>query len=580
MTSAEKAAGAYPFDLLIKNVKIVNVFNDTVVPGSIGICGKEIKFIGAPQGNFQAVSIVDGEGLYALPGFIDSHMHLESSMLSPGEFARCALSCGTTMVAADPHEICNVMGPKGVYALLEAIDGQALKVLMMAPSTVPSAPGFEGSGCAVGPDEVREMLSHPGIFGLGEVMDFNGVADGEALILSIIDVARKRGVIIDGHASVLTGERLQGFAAAGIDSDHTAMTADKLRELLAQGFCVQVQESALNREMAAAMNNAAVSNRICLVTDDVSLDRLMHQGHLNHVVARAIALGLDPLRAIRYASINAADRLRQYHTGAIAPGRIADIQLVKDLRAPKPELLFVDGQCVYKGDRLNIQAGRSELSALRNHPMDVEEVKPADLRLTVENAGGCRYAKLNVIHQDGVGFRTQRKLCKLPLMGDGTVKQVDITGYVKMAVFNRYGLHRHALALIDGMPDFKGAVALTYGHDAHNLTVYGSDDGDMCAAANAVREMHGGICAVQSGEILAQVPLPLGGLMSEEPAEKLLEQMDALLLACKQIGLTHEKPVPFLTLMPLAVSPEIKCTDLGLIDVVNKRMLPLVEEIY
>lgn len=580
MTSVQKTAGSYPFDLLIKNVNIVNVFNDTVVPGSIGICGKEIKFIGAPQGEFQAASIVDGEGLYALPGFIDSHMHLESSMLSPGEFARCALSCGTTMVAADPHEICNVRGPKGVYALLEALAGQPLKVLMLAPSTVPSAPGFEGSGCAVGPDEVREMLSHPGIFGLGEVMDFNGVADGEEHILSIIQAAREQGVIIDGHAALLTGDRLQSFAAAGIDSDHTAMTAGKLRELLALGFCVQVQESALSREMAEAMNSAAVSNRICLVTDDVSLDRLMHRGHLNHVVARAVALGLDPLRAIRYASINAADRMRQYNTGAIAPGRLADIQLVRDLRAPKPELLIVEGKCVYEKGRLNIREHCCDLTVLRDHPMDVEEVTPEALRITVVNAGNCKFAKLNVIHQDGVSFRTRRALCELPLTGIGPEKQVDITGYVKMAVFNRYGLHRHALALIDGMPSFRGAIALTYGHDAHNLTVYGSDDGDMCAAANAVREMRGGMCAVQNGEILAKVPLPLGGLMSEEPAEKLLEQMDAFLLASKQIGLAHEKPVAFLTLMPLAVSPEIKCTDLGLIDVVNKQMLPLVEEIY
>ena len=334
------------FDLLIENVMLVNVFNDSVSPACIGISGERIQYIGEAQASFKAADTIDGEGLYALPGFIDSHMHLESSMLPPQAFACRALECGTTMVAADPHEICNVLGPKGVYALMEAASGTPLKVLMLAPSTVPSAPGFEGSGCAVGPQEAAEMLEHPGIFGLGEVMDFNGVADGEEDILAVVRMASARGAMIDGHASVLTGERLQRFAAAGIDSDHTAANPEQLLERLALGCCVQIQECNLSAGMVQAMNELAVSNRVCLVTDDVPLDKLMRQGQLNHVVARAIELGLEPMKAIRFATINAADRLRRYDTGAIAPGRLANIQLVRDLRAPKPELLVVEGKVI------------------------------------------------------------------------------------------------------------------------------------------------------------------------------------------------------------------------------------------
>ena len=568
------------FDLLIENVMLVNVFNDTVAPACIGISGKKNQYIGEAQASCKAADTIDGKGLYALPGFIDSHMHLESSMLPPQAFACRALECGTTMVAADPHEICNVLGPKGVYALMEAASGTPLKVLMLAPSTVPSAPGFEGSGCAVGPEEAAEMLAHPGIFGLGEVMDFNGVADGEEHILSVIRQAKERGMMIDGHASVLTGERLQRFAAAGIDSDHTAANPEQLRERLALGFCVQVQECNLSAGMVQAMNELPVSSRVCLVTDDVPLDKLMRQGQLNHVVARAIALGLEPLRAIHFATINAADRLRQYDTGAIAPGRLANIQLVRDWKAPKPELLVVEGKVILEGGRLNFTPRPCDLSALREHPMLVKEVREEDFFIPVAAKPADVWAKVNIIKYNGSGHRTQKVLRNLPLCDSQLGRTVDITGLFKVAVFNRYGLDRHALALIDGMVELDGAIALTYGHDAHNLTVYGGDDGDMALAANTIRRMKGGMCAVQGGEVLARVPLPLGGLMSQEPAEVLSGQVEAFLEACRKIGLKYANPITFLTLMPLAVSPEMKCTDLGLIDVVNKCKIPLVEKCY
>lgn len=568
------------FDLLIENVMLVNVFNDSVAPACIGISGERIQYIGEAQASCKAADTIDGEGLYALPGFIDSHMHLESSMLPPQAFACRALECGTTMVAADPHEICNVLGPKGVYALMEAASGTPLKVLMLAPSTVPSAPGFEGSGCAVGPEEAAEMLEHPGIFGLGEVMDFNGVADGEEHILSVIRQARARGMMIDGHASVLTGERLQRFAAAGIDSDHTAANPEQLRERLALGFCVQVQECNLSAGMVQAMNELPVSNRVCLVTDDVPLDKLMRQGQLNHVVARAIALGLEPMKAIRFATINAADRLRQYDAGAIVPGRLANIQLVRDLKVPKPELLVVEGKVILEGGRLNFTPRPCDLTALREHPMLVKEVREEDFFIPVAAKPADTCEKVNIIKYNGSGHRTQKILRDLPLIDSQSGKTVDITGLFKVAVFNRYGLDRHALALIDGMVELDGAIALTYGHDAHNLTVYGDDDGDMALAANTIRRMKGGMCAVQGGEVLARVPLPLGGLMSQEPAEVLSGQVEAFLEACRKIGLTYDHPITFLTLMPLAVSPEMKCTDLGLIDVVNKRKIPLVEKCY
>ena len=233
--------GKAPFDLLIRNIQIVNVYNSSIAPGCIGVVGEHIVYVGPLEPDLHARRVIDGQGRYALPGFVDSHMHLESSMLAPAHFARIALGCGTTTVAADPHEIGNVMGLEGVRALVEACEGLPLRTLVMAPSTIPSAPGYEGSGYEVGAGEMDRLLDLPGVWGLGEVMDFNAVADGEERILSVIERARRRHCLLDGHASLLTGARLQAFRATGIDSDHTTNSPEKLREELALGFTVQVQ---------------------------------------------------------------------------------------------------------------------------------------------------------------------------------------------------------------------------------------------------------------------------------------------------------------------------------------------------
>lgn len=325
---AEAMLGRRPFDLVIRNVQIVNVFSASIVSGSIGIVNGHIAGVFGPEEALDSRRSIDGGNAYALPGFVDSHMHLESSMLTPEHFAQVALSCGTTTVCADPHEIANVLGIEGVRGLADACRSLPLRVLLTAPSTVPSAPGLEDSGFDVGPAEMEDLLDIPGVAGLGEVMDFNAVAAGDERMLSVIEAAASRGVFLDGHVSALTGRRLQTFRVMGIDSDHTTPSAEKLREELALGFTVQVQECMLNREIVQAMNDAPVQDRICLVTDDVPLPRLMRQGHLNFVVERAIELGLDPIRAIRYATINPAVRLRLYHTGGIAPGMEADMQLV------------------------------------------------------------------------------------------------------------------------------------------------------------------------------------------------------------------------------------------------------------
>ena len=556
---AEAMLGRRPFDLVIRNVQIVNVFSASIVSGSIGIVNGHIAGVFGPEEAPEGRRTVDGGSAYALPGFVDSHMHLESSMLTPEHFAQVALSCGTTTVCADPHEIANVLGIEGVRGLADACRSLSLRVLLTAPSTIPSAPGLEDSGFDVGPAEMEALLDIPGVAGLGEVMDFNAVAAGDERMLSVIEAAANHGVFLDGHVSALTGRRLQTFRAMGVDSDHTVPSAEKLRDELALGFTVQVQECMLNREIVQAMNDAPVQDRICLVTDDVPLPRLMRQGHLNFVVERAIELGLDPIRAIRYATINPAVRLRLYHTGGIAPGMEADMQLVQDLRHPRPELVLRAGEIVWDhGSYLPHTAPYQIPDHLRSS-VHLRPVTEADFAVKVPVRPGFSggIAVVNLIGQDGASIRTQRVRKTLPLAAERD-------GFACLKCdFGRWG----------------AAAALTYGHDCHNLTVYGGNDADMALAANTLRESQGGLCTVENGKVLTLIPLPLAGLMCDLPPEVLLEQMEQLLSDCRRMGFNHQNLLTFFTLMPLAVSPELKCTDRGLVDALHKRLLPLIDEI-
>ncbi len=577
----EAAQGRMPLDLKICGAKVVNVFNDTVQKQDIGIVGKRIVCVG-DLANHPAIETIDAEGTYALPGFIDSHMHVESSMLTPANFAKVALLNGTTSCAADPHEIGNVLGFTGVQALIDAAAGLPLHIYFYAPSTIPSAPGFEDSGFTVGAEETERFVNNPGIHGLGEIMDFNGVANGEDLILSVVETAARHGAIIDGHVPVLTGWKLQAFRAAGIDSDHCVDNPEKLLEDISLGITAEVQGNNMSPELARVLNEAPVNNRLCICTDDVSLTVLLHNGHLNYAVEKAIAMGLDPLKAIRFATINAADRMRLYDTGAIAPGRIADIQLVPDICHPKPVMVLSEGRVVVRNGRFTAEVKENTFPEELYHSVELSPLREEDFRSLIDidkECGGT--ALINMMTITGSVFRTAKVQQELPFSYAGDGKGLlDYTGYVKLMIFNRHGIRQSAFDFIEGMGDISGAVAITYGHDSHNLCVYGSNDRDMAAAANAVIETQGGFSVAQNGKVISLVPLPIAGLLTPEDPDTMLKASDEFCEACRTIGFTSlDNPLHFFTFMPLAVCPEIRCTDKGLIDVVNKTLLPLTEKI-
>ena len=573
--------GKKPFDLVIKNVKIVNVFTESIVEGDVAVTGGAIAYIGPIDFPYTANEEIDGAGRYAVPGFIDAHMHIESSMMAPARFAELVLACGTTTVAADPHEIANVCGAAGVRAMAEASANMPLHVLMMAPSTIPSAPGLERSGWSLGEKEMEELLDIPGVAGMGELMDFNAVAGGDERILGVVEAARRRGVILDGHVPALTGARLQAFRATGVDADHTDMSLPRAKEKLAAGFSIQIQHSFLSEDLIAYVDQFPLQDRIMLITDDVPFVELVEHGHLNANVRRAIALGLRPLRAIRYATINAAARLRLYDRGAVSPGYRADILLMKDLEKIEPDMVFSDGELVAENGKCLVRMDAYRFPEEFYHSVHVLPLAAEDFALRAELPAGAAEALVHVLGCNEITTRTKNETRWIPVRNG----QLDTAGLVKVGVIYRHGYGPEkapgkevSLGLLAGFPAFRGALATTYAHDSHNLTVYGTDEEDMARAANRLLEIGGGLCAVQGGEVLAEVPLPVAGVLTEGEADELQEQFGAFFRAVERLGLRHANPMMFLTLMTLAVSPEIKCTDIGLVDTLEKKFVPLVVE--
>jgi len=568
--------GKKPFDLVIDHVTIPNLFTGEELHGSVAICGDTVAYVGPLDFPYTAKKTIDGAGRYAIPGLIDAHMHFESSMMTPVHFIETVLAQGTTTVAADPHEIGNVFGLEGVRSLTEAAQNTPLHVLMMAPSTIPSAPGLERSGFSMEADGMEEALDIPGVAGLGEVMDFNAVADGDERILAVVEAARRRGVLMDCHNPALTGRRLQAFRSTGLDADHTGMTLPMLKEKLSAGFSVELQSAFFSAETMAFLNAFPFKDRIMLVTDDVPFIDLIREGHLNAKLRQAIALGLDPLLAVRFATLNAAARLRLYDRGAVSPGYKADLQLVDSLTDLHPSLVLSDGQVVAENGRCLLSLTPKPFPEHFYRSVHVLPLDKADFALP--GAEGTR-ALCHVLGGDPKVTRTAKEQRWLPIR-EG---RPDTAGLVKLAVIYRHGYgpdkqpgKEVSLGLLGGFPDFRGALATTYAHDSHNLMVFGADDADMALAANRLIELGGGLCAVLDGKVLSEVPLPIAGLLTEEPVEALTRSFEDFFRAVGTLRLDHEHPMMFLTLMSLAVSPELKCTDLGLVDVLEKKFLPLI----
>jgi adenine deaminase len=557
------ARGDEPADLLLRNARLVNVFSGEVYLTDIAIAGPVIAGIGEGHA---ARREMDLDGAFVAPGLIDAHVHIESSLVPPAEFARAVVPRGVTTVITDPHEIANVMGLDGIRFMLQDSEGIPLDVRVNAPSCVP-ATHLETSGARLEADDLARLLGEPRVLGLAEVMNFPGVIGGDPGILAKLRAFQGRPV--DGHCPGVTGRGLDAYAAAGIRNDHESVTAAEALEKLRRGLAVFIREASNARNLRSLLPlvTPAAERRICFCTDDRQPGDLLGEGSVDHMVREAIAGGVDPVTAIRLATLNPAEHYGLTDRGAVAPGRLADLFVFPDLRAPRAERVFRAGELVAESGRLLVERPRLSYD-------DLPRTVHVDLgRLDFSIA--AQPGPLRVIGVVPDQLITE-DLRMEPAVRDGLAEADPERDLLKMAVVERHrGTGATGLGFVKGVGLRRGAIAGTVAHDHHNLVVIGADDVSMRTAARAVVEAGGGQAVALGGEVLAFLPLPIAGLMSGRPIEEVRDRSTALVNAARDLGSRLREPFMAMSFLALEVIPSLKLTDQGLVDVERFEVVPL-----
>jgi len=558
--------GERPADLLLRNAGLVNVFSGEVNATAIAVAGGVIAGLGA---GYEAHEEIDLDGRFVAPGFIDAHVHIESSMVPPAEFARAVVPRGVTTVVTDPHEIGNVLGLRGIRFMLEQSEGAPLDVLVNAPSCVP-ATHLETSGAHLAAADLATLLGHPRVLGLAEVMNYPGVIAGDEEVLAKLRAFGGRP--IDGHCPGLSDHRLQAYAAAGIGNDHECTSVDEALSKLRAGLTIFLREATNARNLRALLPlvSPLTERRFCLCTDDRHPADLLEEGSIDHLIRIAIAEGVDPVVAIRMATLNPAEHYGLHDRGAVAPGRRADLVVFRDLAAPRAEMVFRDGKLVARNGRLlGDEADRLHQSVPSLPP--TVHIDPERLDFSIR-ATGTRIRVIGAVPDQLV---TESLVMDAALRDRQAIADPS-RDLLKMAVVERHhGTGRTGLGFVRGVGLRRGAIASTVAHDHHNLVVIGADDASMRTAALAVAKSGGGLAAAEGERVLARLPLPLAGLMSDRPIEEVRDDMRALLEAAHGLGTALHDPYMAMSFLALEVIPALKLTDLGLVDVERFEIVPL-----
>ncbi|MDO4565131.1 MAG: adenine deaminase [Clostridia bacterium] len=543
--------------LVIKNANIVNVFTEEIIFGDVAIRDGLILGIGKYSGKEE----IDAEGAFLCPGFIDSHVHIESSMAHPARFADCILAQGTTAIIADSHEIANVCGTDGIQYMLDQTEWLPLSVFFMIPSCVPCT-GFETSGAKIVAKDMEQFLSHPRVIGLGEVMDYNAVVTGEGEMLDKLEMFKDRP--IDGHIPSLFGDALKAYCAAGPDTDHECITFDEVKEKLFHGMRVFLRYGSACRGVEDIMSLIAKHNiptrRLQLCTDDKHMEHINSEGHINYIVRRAVANGIPAIKAIQMATINAAEHYGLKRYGGIAPGYRADLVLFDNLTDFNAKLVLTNGIVFKPAEERKLKPDPKIYNSVHIAPR-----KPDCLKQKVEGPTPI----IELMPKELYTFLRHEEVPT----ENGFFK--PNSQLLKLAVFERHHASgRIGLGILRGLEINNGAIASTVGHDSHNLVVAGDNDSDMLCAIDALEECGGGYAVVSGGKVLARLPLPIAGLMSDAPLNKILEGQRKLLSALASIGSWGESD-PFITLsfLALPVIPEVRLTDMGVFDVKQMKII-------
>ncbi len=577
------AMGRIPADLCITNIYLVNVLTGEVYPADVYVYDKHIVHVETKNlgVDINAKEIIDGKEQYLIPGLIDSHIHIESSMLTPRNFARGVVNHGTTTVVTDPHEIANVYGKEAVYYMHEASEDLPMRQLIDIPSCVPSVPGLENAGAVITPDDVDELAKLERVVGLAEVMDYIGVINNDERMVEMIKRAKQNGLYIQGHAPFMTGRELSAYALSGSRTCHESRTTQEFSEKLRIGMWVDVRESsiALNaREAFLGTQGMKVLDNFSVCTDDREADDILNKGHLNLTVNKLIASGMDPILAIKGATYNNARQINRDDLGAIAPGFIADMQLVPSLAQLKPSKVFFEGKLVSENGALvePISEKKFEIETRNSMVMETPTLEMFEYKTPIQNGT----VKVNVVHYANTGtIMTDAVVEELPVV-NGKLDISHDTDLKYIISINRHGKGTIGYGVIRNFGTKVGAIASTVSHDSHNLIIIYDKAENALLTAEKLLETGGGMAAAANGELLGVLPLKVGGLMSEHPAEVVAEHAGNMKNVLEnELGLTGtHNPLLRIATCALIVIPFCKMSDLGLVDVINKKLMPLYPE--
>jgi len=555
------ARGEIPADLLLKNARIVNTFIGEIEQADVAIYGDRIAGVGDYG---KAREIIDLQGRFLAPGLINGHTHIESSMLHPARYAQAVVPRGTLAVVTDLHEIANVCGSEGIKFVTDLARKLPLDMLCMAPSCVP-ATHLETSGARISSKEVKKILAHPNIIGLGEMMNFPGVVSGDEDVLKKISASK--GKVIDGHAPGLTGKELNAYLSAGILSDHESTTLEEGKEKLRRGMYLMIREGSSEKNMDALLPLVTDNTykRCFFVVDDRSCTDLLREGDIDAVVRKAIDRGLEPVRAIQMATINAAEYFRLHDRGGIGPGYIANLITITDLAKLEIDMVFYQGKLVAREGKPLFP-----LPPVTLELRDTVRIKPIMGKSLKIAAADETYPVIEIVPGQIV---TKKAMEKMKIV-DGTVMPDLERDILKLVVVERHKASGNiGLGLVKGFGLKKGALASSVAHDSHNIIAVGTNDFDILKAIEEINRLQGGLVVCANLEILASLPLPIAGLLSPEPLEVVVSQYEQVEKAAASLGNLPPAPFAILSFLALPVIPELRLTDLGLVDVVEFKLL-------
>ncbi|MBF0705048.1 adenine deaminase [Alkalihalobacillus hwajinpoensis] len=563
----QAAAGKRPADLVIKNGIVLDSYNLELIKTDVAIVDGVI----AGLGDFEGHHIIDADGKYIVPSLIDAHVHIESAMVTPSEFANAVLPCGVTTIVTDPHEIANVCGSEGISYMLQDSENVPMDIFFMLPSSVPST-SFENSGATLSAEDLKPFYEHSRVLGLAEVMDYPSVAHtSPSMMQKLFDAQNKK---IDGHAAGLHSNALNIYKSAGITTDHECITAEEALERIKRGMYVFIREGSVAKNLKQLIPAVTERNarRFMFCTDDKHIDDLINEGSVDHNIRLAIQEGVDPLLAIQMASLNVAECFGLSTKGAIAPGLDADFLMLDDIESFSISHVYRAGELVAESGKTKMGAkvtpsnritSSVHLPTLRKDHLKLAVSKEeANVIELIPNQIVTKARKLTVDHDENGGFVS--------------CSRKDL---MKLAVIER---HHHTgnigLGVVKGFQFHDGAIATTVGHDSHNLIMAGTNDEDMIKAAEVIQEMQGGLAVIRGKKVIGKLPLPIAGLLSDKDYPTVIEELEEIEKALKEIGAPdHFNPFLTLSFLSLPVIPELKLTDLGLFHVGEFRHINIDE---